>query len=212
MSSNEQSSAVALMEFMYDAEHVEEHEESIDVLNDSGFVPEEENNDPIDERNAKVKKTFNKRKLIGPLTPAQARRRESQNRSQRRARRSRTIMNNMMKLDDPSTANCDVFCIITNRDTGHSHYCGSESYVSRFVNDQKLCTYSGGASTKFTNVGTFGLPPNVDDIEGRVEASPKKEDLRGSQRRMLREMAISQGSSLSLSGPSGLSSCSLLKK
>ena len=103
---------------------------------------------PLQQSEPKKKKVFNKRKP-GPRTAKELARRESQNRSQRRARRSKTLLGRVMVLDDAKTANCDVFCLISNRDTGKSMFCGSAVYAEKFKIDEKLCSFKD-YSHKFT--------------------------------------------------------------
>ena len=114
-------------------------------------------------------------------------------------------MKAVLTLSEPEVADCRVFCLVTYRDSEKSFYCGSDEYVSRFeanepihMFDSAMCSKEDGTrpKRKLTDTGNFNLP-DLDGIEGQVEASPEK-TRRVHQKEMLMNMPISQGTSSTL--------------
>ncbi len=113
-------------------------------------------------------------------------------------------MKSVKKLQDEKVANCDVFCLVRNRETGQGWYCGSTTYVSNLTSGKPICQYSSASfknefgKEKLTNTNTFGIPEAI-PAEGAVQPSPEK-TIRQAQLRMLQQLPLNQGPSTSLQG------------
>ena len=174
-------------------------------LNDSGIAEHGELDEGAAVEEVRATKGFRSRTFIGPLTAEDEKRREANNLASRRSRRRKTAMKSVQKLEDKNIGNCEVFCLVRNKATGQSWYCGSDCFVEKFKVNQPLCDYNPGRchdefrKAKLTNTNTFGLPTNVAAVPGPVEASPDK-PIRVQQRIMLQQLPLDQGPSTSMTG------------
>ena len=88
----------------------------------------------------------------------------AKNKASRCLRLKKTILKNVNMLQDRDVANCDVFCLIRNPNTGHGWYCGTPEYVNNFKEEKASCAYNPGTlknefeEESMTNTNTFGIP------------------------------------------------------